>query len=418
MATEPVENELDCVLEDVWIEVLLPLLSIRDIFQLCAVNRRIRDLLLNECTFRRLCQQRYQLSPSLNSSYISAAKTLYISMSVVSVDTNLLWDICWFSPRDFCCEGLLSSTSRFHIHLHRSQLLVQLSSLALTLHETSGHAIHWNKAGLLLHHQELTARNVNALLPAEMKSVSGGTLENVTKLLHKRFDSHERYQQALLDRLEQDVQKLLPHLPMAYRYSRLIELAHCFHSAVARDPTMYSTIVRDTSYGTVIPQPLRTCTWTHHQDLHWKSVYEFRSTPEIDIHVLGTRNWISVAAQLSHDHSVMKLLITGDLRTSQMNDYFEAVTEYNSIWKDLPVSTRYSRAVMHNELGAFLLSSTSASDSRKEYTKMELVNAMVMFGKNLADEATSKSDQTDHHVTANKGNPPRRSKTRARGGRE
>eukprot|EP00117_Sycon_ciliatum_P047901 scpid49569/ scgid34175/ len=392
MATEPVENELDCVLEDVWIEVLLPLLSIRDIFQLCAVNRRIRDLLLNECTFRRLCQQRYQLSPSLNSSYISAAKTLYISMSVVSVDTNLLWDICWFSPRDFCCEGLLSSTSRFHIHLHRSQLLVQLSSLALTLHETSGHAIHWNKAGLLLHHQELTARNVNALLPAEMKSVSGGTLENVTKLLHKRFDSHERYQQALLDRLEQDVQKLLPHLPMAYRYSRLIELAHCFHSAVARDPTMYSTIVRDTSYGTVIPQPLRTCTWTHHQDLHWKSVYEFRSTPEIDIHVLGTRNWISVAAQLSHDHSVMKLLITGDLRTSQMNDYFEAVTEYNSIWKDLPVSTRYSRAVMHNELGAFLLSSTSASDSRKEYTKMELVNAMVMLGKKLVDESTSKSD--------------------------
>eukprot|EP00117_Sycon_ciliatum_P007652 scpid68978/ scgid10671/ len=392
MATEPVENELDCVLEDVWIEVLLPLLSIRDIFQLCAVNRRIRDLLLNECTFRRLCQQRYQLSPSLNSSYISAAKTLYISMSVVSVDTNLLWDICWFSPRDFCCEGLLSSTSRFHIHLHRSQLLVQLSSLALTLHETSGHAIHWNKAGLLLHHQELTARNVNALLPAEMKSVSGGTLENVTKLLHKRFDSHERYQQALLDRLEQDVQKLLPHLYLVYRCSRFMELAHCFHSAVARDPTMYSTIVRDTSYGTVIPQPLRTCTWTHHQDLHWKSVYEFRSTPEIDIHVLGTRNWISVAAQLSHDHSVMKLLITGDLRTSQMNDYFEAVTEYNSIWKDLPVSTRYSRAVMHNELGAFLLSSTSASDSRKEYTKMELVNAMVMLGKKLVDESTSKSD--------------------------
>eukprot|EP00117_Sycon_ciliatum_P030990 scpid60664/ scgid24321/ len=392
MATEPVENELDCVLEDVWIEVLLPLLSIRDIFQLCAVNRRIRDLLLNEPTFRRLCQQRYQLSPSLNSSYISAAKTLYISMSVVSVDTNLLWDICWFSPRDFCCEGLLSSTSRFHIHLHRSQLLVQLSSLALTLHETSGHAIHWNKAGLLLHHQELTARNVNALLPAEMKSVSGGTLENVTKLLHKRFDSHERYQQALLDRLEQDVQKLLPHLYLVYRCSRFMELAHCFHSAVARDPTMYSTIVRDTSYGTVIPQPLRTCTWTHHQDLHWKSVYEFRSTPEIDIHVLGTRNWISVAAQLSHDHSVMKLLITGDLRTSQMNDYFEAVTEYNSIWKDLPVSTRYSRAVMHNELGAFLLSSTSASDSRKEYTKMELVNAMVMLGKKLVDESTSKSD--------------------------
>ena len=357
-------------------------------------------------------QQRYQLSPSLNTSYISAAKTLYISISVVGVDTNLLWDICWFSPRDFCGKGLLSSTSRFQIHLHRSQLLVQLSSLALTLHETSGHAIHWNKAGLLLHRQELTADNVTAWLPAEMKSVLGGTLENVTKLLHERFDSHERFQQALLDRLEQDVQKLLPHLHLAYRCSRLIELAHCFHSAVARDPTMYSTMVRDTSYGTFFPHPLCTCTWTHHHDLHWKSVYEFRFTPEHDIHVLGTRSWIIVTAQLLQDHSVMKLLITGDLRSSQMNDYFEAVTEYNKIWKDLPVSTRPSLAVIHNELGLFLLSSTSASDSRKEYTKMELVNAMVMFGKNLADGATSKCDQTDQHVTANEGSPPRSSKGR------
>eukprot|EP00117_Sycon_ciliatum_P013769 scpid72418/ scgid14304/ len=418
MATEPVENELDCVLEDVWIEVLLPLLSIRDIFQLCAVNRRIRDLLLNECTFRRLCQQRYQLSPSLNSSYISAAKTLYISMSVVSVDTNLLWDICWFSPRDFCCEGLLSSTSRFHIHLHRSQLLVQLSSLALTLHETSGHAIHWNKAGLLLHHQELTARNVNALLPAEMKSVSGGTLENVTKLLHKRFDSHERYQQALLDRLEQDVPKLLPHLPMAYRYSRLRELAHCLHSIVARDPTMTSRIQQ--IICNLPSRPVQTSTWAHQQalyDLHWKDADELTSAAPAD-GILWTRICIDIIARLARDRSFIRLLITGKLRTSQMNDYFKAVTEYKNIWKDLPESSRPNLAVIHHELGAFLLSSTSASDSRKEYTKMELVNAMVMFGKNLADEATSKSDQTDHHVTANKGNPPRRSKTRARGGRE
>eukprot|EP00117_Sycon_ciliatum_P042616 scpid61577/ scgid30975/ len=392
MATEPVENELDCVLEDVWIEVLLPLLSIRDIFQLCAVNRRIRDLLLNEPTFRRLCQQRYQLSPSVNTSYINAAKTLYVSISVVGLDSNLLWGIYWVAPIDFGGEGLLSGQFQWHLSLNRPRPLVQLSSLALTVHKTSGLATQWNRAGLFVHRQELTAEEVSAWLPTQMKSVFGETLEKVMRFLHEGFDPHEGYQQALLDELEQDIPKLVPYLPLAYRSWRLIELAHCFHSAVARDPTMYSTIVRDTSYGTVIPQPLRTCTWTHHQDLHWKSVYEFRSTPEIDIHVLGTRNWISVAAQLSHDHSVMKLLITGDLRTSQMNDYFEAVTEYNSIWKDLPVSTRYSRAVMHNELGAFLLSSTSASDSRKEYTKMELVNAMVMLGKKLVDESTSKSD--------------------------
>ena len=134
-------------------------------------------------------------------------------------------------------------------------------------------------------------------------------------MLHERFDSHEQYQQALLDRLDQDVPKLLPLLHVAYRYSRLIEFAHCFHSAVARDPTLFSLMVRDTSSRTSHPYPL--CTWTHHQDLHWKSVYEFRSTPEDDKHVRRTRGWIDVTIQLL-DHSVMSLLIPGKLRTSQM----------------------------------------------------------------------------------------------------
>ena len=80
MATEPVENELDCVLEDVWIEVLLPLLSIRDIFQLCAVNRRIRELLLKECTFRRLCQ----VSSNVQDSCVRVFGEIWFQVESVS----------------------------------------------------------------------------------------------------------------------------------------------------------------------------------------------------------------------------------------------------------------------------------------------------------------------------------------------
>eukprot|EP00117_Sycon_ciliatum_P032696 scpid61551/ scgid25298/ len=392
MATEPVENELDCVLEDVWIEVLLPLLSIRDIFQLCAVNRRIRDLLLNEPTFRRLCQQRYQLSPSVNTSYINAAKTLYVSISVVGLDSNLLWGIYWVAPIDFGGEGLLSGQFQWHLSLNRPRPLVQLSSLALTVHKTSGLATQWNRAGLFVHRQELTAEEVSAWLPTQMKSVLGGTIENVTKLLHERFDSHERYQQALLDSLKQGIPKLLPHLPMAYRYSRLRELAHCLHSIVARDPTMTSRIQQ--IICNLPSRPVQTSTWAHQQalyDLHWKPVYELGSAAPA-AGMLWTRIFIDAIAQLSGDYSVIRLLITGKLRTSQTNDYFNAVTEYNNIWKDLPESTRPSLAVIHHKLGTFLLSSTTASDSRKEFTKMELVNAMVMLGKKLVDESTSKSD--------------------------
>ena len=334
-------------------------------------------------------QQRYQLSPSVNTSYINAAKTLYVSISVVGLDSNLLWGIYWVAPIDFGGEGLLSGQFQWHLFLNRPRPLVQLSSLALTVHKTSGLATQWNRAGLFVHSQELTAEEVSAWLPTQMKSVLGGTIENVTKLLHERFDSHERYQQALLDSLKQGIPKLLPYLPMAYRYSRLIELAHCFYNAVARDPTLFSAMERDTSNRTGHPYP--PCTWTHDHDLHWKSVYEFRSTPEDGKHISRTRGWIVVTARLL-DHSVMSLMIAGKLRTSQMNDYFEAVTEYNNIWKDLPESTRPSLALIHYKLGTFLLSSTTASDSRKEFTKMELVNAMVMLGKKLVDESTSKSD--------------------------
>eukprot|EP00117_Sycon_ciliatum_P004353 scpid69936/ scgid8768/ len=381
MATEPVENELDCVLEDVWIEVLLPLLSIRDIFQLCAVNRRIRDLLLKECIFRRLCHQRYQLSPSLNTSYISAAKNIYISICVVSMDSNLIWDNYRLATSDLSEQDLLTYASQRNILQRRSRLPAQQLSLARTLLDTPRLATQ----RLLVQDQKLTIEDVSA----QLTSVFGGTLDKRTKILHERVDSHEENQQDLLDKLEQDVPELVPHLPLAYRSWRLIELAHCFHSIVARDPILALLIQQDTSNATGRPVQ----TWAHQQTLHalhWKDVHELRSAPAGGI--FWTRACIDTTAKLSGDHSVIRLLITGKLQTSQMNDYFKAVTEYKNIWKDLPESSRPNLAVIHHELGAFLLSSTSASDSRKEYTKMELVNAMVMLGKKLVDESTSKSD--------------------------
>ncbi|XP_065182302.1 uncharacterized protein LOC135813012 [Sycon ciliatum] len=386
MATEPVENELDCVLEDVWIEVLLPLLSIRDIFQLCAVNRHIRDLLLKECIFRRLCQQRYQLSPSLNTSYISAAKNMYISICVVSMDSNLIWDNYRLATSDLSEQDLLTYASQRNILQRRSRLPAQQLSLARTLLDTPRLATQ----RLLVQDQKLTIEDVSA----QLTPVFGGTLNKVTKTLHERFDSHEEYQQDLLNKLEQDVPKLVPYLPLAYRSRRLIELAHCFHCIIARDPTMFSRFQQDMS--NLPGRPVQTFTWAHQHalyDLHWKPVYELGSAAPA-AGMLWTRIFIDAIAQLSGDYSVIRLLITGKLRTSQTNDYFNAVTEYNNIWKDLPEATRPNLQVIHHELGTFLLSSTSALHSRNEFTKMELVNAMEMIGNNLVDEATRKSDTT------------------------
>eukprot|EP00117_Sycon_ciliatum_P025330 scpid97685/ scgid21048/ len=82
MEQEAVEPVLNSVLFDVWEAAVLPLLSLADIFQLCGVTRHVRDLLHNETIFRRLCQNRYQISPNLKLSYITVAKHLCIATRV------------------------------------------------------------------------------------------------------------------------------------------------------------------------------------------------------------------------------------------------------------------------------------------------------------------------------------------------
>ena len=47
---------LDTVLFDVWDSTILPMLTIPDIFHLCGVSRKVRRLLFNEWTFKRLCK--------------------------------------------------------------------------------------------------------------------------------------------------------------------------------------------------------------------------------------------------------------------------------------------------------------------------------------------------------------------------
>ena len=55
MEDELVDDGLNAVIFDVWDSILLPMLSIPDIFHLCCVSRYIRRLLFNEPTFKRLC---------------------------------------------------------------------------------------------------------------------------------------------------------------------------------------------------------------------------------------------------------------------------------------------------------------------------------------------------------------------------
>lgn len=53
---DSVQNGLESIPFDVWQERLLPMLSIRDVYRVCGVTRKIREMLYNEYTFKRLCE--------------------------------------------------------------------------------------------------------------------------------------------------------------------------------------------------------------------------------------------------------------------------------------------------------------------------------------------------------------------------
>ena len=53
---ESIKHGLDSVVFDIWQASILPMLSIPDIFQLCGTTRKLRLLLFDEYTFKRLCQ--------------------------------------------------------------------------------------------------------------------------------------------------------------------------------------------------------------------------------------------------------------------------------------------------------------------------------------------------------------------------
>eukprot|EP00117_Sycon_ciliatum_P049396 scpid102794/ scgid35018/ len=96
---DSVQNGLESIPFDVWQERLLPMLSIRDVYRVCGVTRKIREMLYNEYTFKRLCEHRYQLCPRVGVQYIQRAKDFYIA------------DCSWMS-REFqlpSCDLLLSS---------------------------------------------------------------------------------------------------------------------------------------------------------------------------------------------------------------------------------------------------------------------------------------------------------------------
>ncbi|XP_065194127.1 uncharacterized protein LOC135825315 [Sycon ciliatum] len=383
---EPVANGLESVQFDVWQNVLLPMLSIPDIFQLCAVSKSMQRLLLNEYTFRRLCVLRYQLSPHLDESYyIRAAKFLFIADKVARRCDPDCTDY-------FCGNDLLLD--------YKGNAIVKLLSLALNPPAMVGPVPRRTDADLL--HPLVTEITLNAGHVSEcFPSLSTDMIverctplytevpirsrryriEDITTLLLEVCGSVEHYQQAIINSLQDDMPRLEFYLPYVDDSCRFQELAKGLHSLAKSDARICSHL------GLYVDASERrkhlTCAWSFNP-------YVDRALPSgynISDPVLLTNEWLRDVEELEVSHSVFALLVMGRLRTSQVDDYFTAMIEHEDALTltPLPECSCPDRHDPYLRLGYFLLSSSQGQQNRKEWTKVDLVDAMMRYAREQCD---------------------------------
>ncbi|XP_065176167.1 uncharacterized protein LOC135805969 [Sycon ciliatum] len=384
-SVEHVPCVLDSVLVDVWEAAVLPMLSLADIFQLCGVTRRVRELLHTEDIFRRLCQNRYQISPCLDRSYILVAEHLWIATSVSSIHKSTYWrDAHCVVDSDDCHD-------QKKVFARKDRMIVQLSGLALMPPTTRDHTIirmSPPESEPLIKTLWLLPEGACSYLPDlstslldeqcrvrdEEERVSLGA---ATSLLLDNCGSHEEYQTRILDKLERDIPATVSYVPYVNRSCRLVELAKCFESLARSDPELLLSLRCENLIPT-LPQHITT-RWTYNP-------YDYLFIDINEGHLLGhdtlaTQNWINFTVKLAELHSLLKLVIKGILRVSQLEDYFVAVMEYDELWQSLSESSRPSREILYCDLGSYLLSTLPTSQSEKELTKEELLSAMEQCGK-------------------------------------
>eukprot|EP00117_Sycon_ciliatum_P042882 scpid94328/ scgid31137/ len=239
-----VKPVLNSVLLDVWEAAVLPLLSLADIFQLCGVTRHVRDLLHNETIFRRLCQNRYQISPNLKLSYITVAKHLCIATRVSSIRESI-----HFAPH-LCVVEWSDLHYHYQVFNQRIQTIVQLSSLALM--PPKSHTIIRYSPPLskrLTKELWLPSNITSSYLPNLSTSMierhcrvleqeATYSLADATNLLLEMCGSYEEYQTCILKKLEQDIPETASFLKYSNRSCRQVELAKCFEIVSRRDPEL------------------------------------------------------------------------------------------------------------------------------------------------------------------------------------
>ncbi|XP_065193919.1 uncharacterized protein LOC135825111 [Sycon ciliatum] len=371
---EPVDYGLDSVVPDVWHSTILPMLTVPAIFQLCGVNKKLRRMLYDEYTFKLICLFRYQLSPSLPSSYIQAAKVLYMATRIAT----------FHHTRCESTRNCIAGKDYLVVLRQKWRMMVLLSSMARKPPSTL--RLTPSPAGIpFVLDQLVTAYDASLCLPnVEDKDIheqcrvriiqdefgvagkAKYVLEEIVDLLFKRCGSFEAFQTAIIDYIEKDFSMLASYLPYLTRSWRLVELGKGFLTAKMNSPEWIPPI-EETDLACLHRD------WEYNPSIHWYRDY-------IESGVLQWSSYDIVADAATY-HSAVELMMTGRLSTSQADDYFDAWLKYTEIWKSMPESTRPNLYNITVGLGSFLLpSSLLMSHSHKLWSKVELLHQMIRFG--------------------------------------
>ncbi|XP_065177083.1 uncharacterized protein LOC135806815 [Sycon ciliatum] len=227
-------STLDTIHFDVWRSVLLRMLSVRDIIRLCQVSRHFHGLLMNEETFKWLCECRYDMSPNvhMNISYKTICRILYTAVSVAN------WkQVTWDSLATVYTTCVFPESKRFS--LQRLLYCLPVFSGIMQQQEQPDEPYVFDLPGfnanpfvtgndartmfLNLTEKDLVQRYTGPTVTAWYNRTYA--ISSLKEMELARYGSVEAYQAALLKNLFEKLPKLETYLVYHHRYERLFHVA-------------------------------------------------------------------------------------------------------------------------------------------------------------------------------------------------
>ncbi|XP_065193979.1 uncharacterized protein LOC135825180 [Sycon ciliatum] len=275
---------------------------------LCGVTRDVRKLLHNEPLFRRLCQNRYQISPNLKLSYIRVAKHLCIATRVSSIHESIP------DSGNDCVVHSDDPQDQYQVFNQKHSMFVQLCSLAKM--PTTGQAQSIMRFSLPLSQPLISmfwrsSKDISSYLPNLSTSMierhcrvweqdATYSLADATNLLLEMCGSYEEYQTCILKKLEQDIPETASFLKYSNRSCRQVDIAKCFEIVSRRDRELLLSLRCENLIPTP-PQHIST-RWSYNS---YDLVILEEANNDLSDDVIATHNWIDFTVQLAERHSVL-----------------------------------------------------------------------------------------------------------------